>query len=421
MAQPTPHIFFSAGEASGDHYGAEILTALRSSIGNISAFGLGGVEMESAGLNRHVQAEDVAVMGITEVIHHMPRIYGAYRKLVNSIRRNPPDVAVLIDFPDVNLRLARVLHKQHVPVVYFVSPQLWAWKRRRIERVRRYVTKMLVIFPFEENFYRARGVDAEFVGHPLAELPLPSTDRLEYAQRNGLDPARHWIALLPGSRMREVRYNLPVMLQAAEQLSKQSPGRYEFLLPVASTLQPEVVRKTLQDLQHSAPNAPINLHLVDHARDALHFARASIVASGTATVQAAVIGNPFIAVYRVSAMTYLLARRLVRYPAEIPATRGASGNLPVAMVNLIAAGLHPGLRVVPELLQDQFTADNVVAHLLPLLAEGPARSQMQQDLLRVRAALLPIAANADMQSTSINRVCRTILSMLPRPNIITAP
>ena len=161
----------SAGEASGDHYGAQLIAELRRRNPQLACFGLGGKEMEAAGLDRIVRAEDVAHMGITEVIRHMPRVYKAYRSLVAAIRQRRPDVAVLIDFPDVNFRLARELKKLGIPVIYFVSPQLWAWKRRRLRWVQQRVTRMMVIFPFEERFYRARGVEVRCVGHPLAELP----------------------------------------------------------------------------------------------------------------------------------------------------------------------------------------------------------------------------------------------------------
>jgi lipid-A-disaccharide synthase len=172
--------------------------------------------MEDAGLNRVVRAEDVAHMGITEVVRHMPRVYGAYRSLVASIKRHRPDVAVLIDFPDVNFRLAGELKKLGVPVVYFVSPQLWAWKRRRLRWVQQRVNRMMVIFPFEARFYRARGVDAQFVGHPLTELPKPTISREEYAAAHGLDSEKPWIALLPGSRWKEVTTNLEVMVELAK-------------------------------------------------------------------------------------------------------------------------------------------------------------------------------------------------------------
>jgi lipid-A-disaccharide synthase len=218
--------------------------------------GLGGNQMAEAGQRRVVNAEEVAVMGLTEILRHIPHIYASYRKLVASIRRERPDIAVLIDFPDVNFRLAKHLRKMGVPVVWFVSPQLWAWKRGRLRWVQQRVDKMLVIFPFEELFYRQRGVDAEFVGHPLALQPIKLTSREAYAEQFQLDPEKTWIALLPGSRWKEIHANLPALHELAmSDLISSSAAyttfdgdttrqpndpaahtRYEFLLPVASTI-----------------------------------------------------------------------------------------------------------------------------------------------------------------------------------------
>ncbi|HEX3372556.1 MAG TPA: lipid-A-disaccharide synthase, partial [Edaphobacter sp.] len=316
---PNPRIFLSAGEASGDHYGAQLIAELRRRLPQLACFGLGGKEMEQAGLDRVVRAEDVAHMGITEVIRHMPRVYGAYRSLVSAIRQRRPDVAVLIDFPDVNFRLARELKKLTIPVIYFVSPQLWAWKRRRLRWVQQRVTRMMVIFPFEARFYRARGVDAEFVGHPLAELPQPTISREEYAAAHGLDPTRRWIALLPGSRWKEITANLEVMVEMAHRF----PLGCDYILPVASTIDAKELATYIAGHDNWWPGnvdsamKDFRIRLVPDARDALFHARASVVASGTATVQAAVIGNPCVVVYRVSPLTFRLAKRLVRYPPEI--------------------------------------------------------------------------------------------------------
>jgi lipid-A-disaccharide synthase len=356
--------------------------------------------MQSAGLDRVVRAEDVAHMGITEVIRHMPYIYGKYRDLVAAIKHRRPDVAILIDFPDVNLRLARELKKLNIPVVYFVSPQLWAWKRRRLRWVQQRVDRMMVIFPFEAPFYRARSVDAEFVGHPLAELPLPTISREDYAQQHSLDPHKQWIALLPGSRTKEVKLNLPTVLDTAATLGSD----YEYLIPIASTLKPDWVDNlitTNTQAQHRK-----SIHTIPDAREALHHARASIVASGTATVQAAVIGNPFLVVYKVSPLTFRLAKRLVQYPPEIwnPTDLDAEGNLPIAMVNLIA-----GRRIVPELLQTRFTAANLSAALRPLLADTPERQQMIADLAALRHTLQPIPG-----TSSIQQVCDAVESLLIR-------
>jgi lipid-A-disaccharide synthase len=340
-------------------------------------------------------------MGITEVIRHMPSIYAQYRRLVASIKKRRPHAAILIDFPDVNFRLARELKKLGIPVLWFVSPQLWAWKRRRLRWVQQRVSRMMVIFPFEAAFYRARNVDATFTGHPLAELPLPTISREAYAAAHHLDPQKPWIALLPGSRWKEVEANLPILTEAATHLG----SAYEFLIPIASTLDKKKFDNFLFHQTGNASSRPTpNLHLVPDAREALHHARASVVASGTATVQAALIGNPFLVVYRVSPLTFRLAKRLVHYPPEIwPANDlDTAGNLPIAMVNLIA-----GCRIVPELLQTRFTAENIAAYLRPLLADTSQRTRMIADLAQLRHSLQP-----DPASSSIGKVCDAVEALL---------
>lgn len=379
----------------------------------LTTFGLGGSEMEAAGQDRIVRAEDVAHMGITEVIRHAPRVYASYRRLVASIKERRPDAAILIDFPDVNLRLARELRKLNIPVVYFVSPQLWAWKRKRLRWVQQRITRMMVIFPFEASFYQHRNVAAEFVGHPLAYLPIPTISREQFAIRymfanpKAPQPSSHmtrpWVALLPGSRWKEVQSNIPTMLEAAALLGPN----YDFLVPVASTLDKQAVSNLLfHELLPRLQWPKSSITIVPDAREALHHARASIVASGTATVQAAVIGNPFVVVYKVSPLTFSAAKRLVHYPPEIwSGQTDARGNLPIGMVNLIA-----GRRIVPEFLQQQFTAANVTEALKPLLADTPQRAQMITDLAEVRSRLIP-----DTTRTPIQRVADAIEALLRQP------
>ncbi len=393
--QRTPKIFISAGEASGEHYGKLLIEALRRLEPDAEFFGLGGRRMEAIGFRPIVCAEDVAVMGITEVVRHMPRIYREYRRLRASIAAEKPDAAVLIDFPDVNLSLARHLKRQGVPVIYFVSPQLWAWKKYRIRSVRRYVDRMLTIFPFEERFYHDHGVEAEFVGHPLAELEPPRVSREEFARKAGLDASKTWIGLLPGSREKEVRLNLPEMVRAAALLGQGLMGQAaEFVMPLAPTLtgpQRDHIRAQLSELIATESNPP-RIAVVEDARAVLHHARASIVASGTATVEAALIGNPFIVVYRISPLSYAVAKRAVDVPH-------------VAMVNLIA-----GKRIVPELIQGDFTADHVVSHLRPLLNNDDARARMRANLRQVGEMLRS-------EQSAVGRVAQ-IASELMRPRMM---
>jgi lipid-A-disaccharide synthase len=384
----SPKIFLSAGEASGEQYGALLMTEIRRLAPEAEFFGLGGTRMASLGLRRVVRAEDVAVMGITEVILHMPHIYGEYRKLKASLRAERPDIAILIDFPDVNLSLAAELRRLGIPVVFFVSPQIWAWKKWRIRGVKRNVTRMLVIFPFEEAFYRSHDIAADFVGHPLADLDRPTVTREAFASENGLDASKFWVGLLPGSRTRELLANLPPMFEAARLLGPE----YEYLLPVAPTLKHAQVDAQVQALASQAKGATIRV--VHDARAVLLHARASIVASGTATVEAALIGNPFVVVYRVSRITYAVAQRVIRVAH-------------VAMVNLIA-----GRRIVPELIQHDFTASKVVEQLRPLLENDEARATMQSDLRGV-GALLKVSNDGGTKQTAIERAARIALQLMP--------
>jgi lipid-A-disaccharide synthase len=424
-----PTIFISAGEASGEHYGALVIDALKKRLAasgqTASFFGMGGERMAAAGLDCIVRSEEMAVMGLTEVVHHLPRIWREFRKLKKSIRAHRPGVAILIDFPEIHFRLAKELHRLGVPVLYFVSPQLWAWKKHRIKLVRKYIDRMLVIFPFEEPFYREQGVQAEFVGHPLAELPPPAISREEYARQASvmhqdqwnyvppeacppegtdwvdgkisyeLDPKKEWIALLPGSRYAEIFSNFHTMVKAAVELGNE----YEYIVPLAPTLTERQIRAIQYELgDYYLPDHPPRITFVRDARAALHHARASIVASGTATVEAALAGNPFVVVYRVSPLTYAIAKRVVKVPH-------------VAMANLIA-----GKRVVPELIQSDFTAENILREFEPLLPDGPPRQSMMEELAQIRGLLKtqPASGSGDAgePGAAIDRVAAVALELL---------
>jgi lipid-A-disaccharide synthase len=350
-------ILISAGEASGEMYGAQLMGALLRRQPSLQFFGVGGERMRAAGCDTVVDARDLAVVGITEILSHLPKIYGLFRKLIAAADAHPPDLAIVIDSPAFNWRVARQMHKRGIPVVYYVCPQFWAWRQGRVRLLRKYIDKALVIFPFEEKFYRDRGVDTTFVGHPLAGIARPQISRRDYAAQHALDPAKAWITLMPGSRMKEVRMNLPTILESAAKLGLG----YEFLLPVAPTLD----RTWLQSLigKH------LSVHLVPEALPALAHSRAGIIASGTATVEAALMGTPFVMVYRVSPLTYLLGRSRVKVPH-------------FAMVNLIA-----GKEMVPELVQQDFTAEKVMAEIVKILSDGPVRESMIAGMGGVRTAL----------------------------------
>ncbi len=395
-------ILISAGEASGEMYGAQLMEALRRRVaipahvgtglspaqlgqsvvstqaGQLEFFGAGGERMLAAGCEIVVDAKDLAVVGITEVISHLPKILGLYRKLVRSADEKRPALAVVIDAPAFNWRVARQMRKRGIPVVYYVCPQFWAWRQGRVKLLRKYVNKALVIFPFEETFYRDRGVDATFVGHPLADLPPPAITREVYAAENQIDATKPWITLMPGSRRKEVGMNLPTILDAADRIEKDRLEKdrlekdrlgsgYEFLLPVARTLDAAFLKELMETRQAASLRG--NIHLVPDALPALFHSRAGIVASGTATVEAALMGTPFVMVYRLSRLTYALGRPRVKVPY-------------FAMVNLIA-----GEEVVPELVQHKFTAENVVMELNKIIPDGEPRTRMIERLATVKARL----------------------------------
>jgi lipid-A-disaccharide synthase len=359
-------------------YGAQLIEALRHKISGsgvklrlpgvavpsqpVEFFGVGGDRMRAAGCDTVVDAKDLSVVGITEILGHLPKIWGLFHKLIAEADRRKPELAIVIDSPAFNWRVARQMRKRGIPVVYYVAPQFWAWRQGRVRLLRKYVTKALVIFPFEEQFFCERGVDAAFVGHPLADLsvaslPLHLAERSEYASRYGLDPEKQWITLMPGSRRKEVRMNLPAMLDSAAQFGRA----YEFVLPLAPTLDPSFLKSLLGNLS--------SVHLVAESLPALYHSRAGIIASGTATVEAAMMATPFVMVYRVTPLTYLLGKPRVKVSHY-------------AMVNLIA-----GAEVVPELVQHDFTPANVAAKLQQILPDGSARDRMLEGLAGVKARL----------------------------------
>ena len=420
-------LLISAGEASGEMYGAQLIEALRRRIPDLECFGVGGERMQAAGCGLIVQSKELAVVGITEILPRLPKIFGEFRKLVRAIEERKPDAAVLIDSPAFHFKVARELKLRGIPVIYYVAPQLWAWRSGRVRLVRRYFKKALVIFPFEEQWYRERGVDAEYVGHPLADLGRPATSRIEFAGRYGLNPARDWIALLPGSRHREVRANLLTMVKGAfslqvpeavqlafeaakskgadsleqlktalkleettgaevaqlEKMWQQHGGEYEFLLPVASMLDLNWVHRFL-----GATLFPIRL--VRDSAAALAYARAAVVASGTATVEAAMMDTPMVVVYRVSPLTWTLGRPLVHVKN-------------FAMVNLIV-----GKQAVPELIQADFTPENVAAKLREILPDSPVREKMKADLAQVRARLKSGSDSGSAADRAADAVLRTL-------------
>jgi lipid-A-disaccharide synthase len=363
-----PEILISAGEASSDMYAARLATALRARTG-ARLFGMGGKRMAEAGVELIVDYHEVAVVGISEVLHKIPTVIGVQRRLAGEAARRGAALAILVDSPGTHLGVARRLKNHGIRVGYFIGPQVWAWRPGRVRVVKRLVECMVVIFPFEEEIYREAGVPVDFVGHPLVEVVRASMGRSEFAARYGLDPNRAIVTLLPGSRRSEIERHYPLIMKACERLSRgaQDRGPIQFVLAAAPALGPDLF----------APYARqgVSVTRVEGATyDALAAADCAIVASGTATVESALLGTPMVVVYRVSPTSAFVLRRMVRSPF-------------IAMVNLIA-----GRRVVPELIQDHFTSAALEQEVRKLLESPVTRDEMKAGLAEVRAKLGPAGA-----------------------------
>ncbi|MFN8388691.1 MAG: lipid-A-disaccharide synthase [Bdellovibrionota bacterium] len=349
-------VMLVSGEASSDEHGAAVVRSLLKSRADARVFGMGGSALRAAGMETVIDSESAAaVMGLTEVVGSLRKIYAAYRELIRIARERKPDVVVLIDFPDFNLRLARALKRSGFPILYFITPQLWAWRSGRIKAIRRSVRKVAPIFPFEESYFQRYGVDAEYVGHPFLDRAPLAFDRGEFLRSLGLDPNRPVLALLPGSRKAEAEMLLPPLLGAYEQLRRVRPN-FQAIIPVASTLTKDFFAERTRGVPDLALSS-------GQAREVLSVARASIVASGTATVEAALAENPFLVVYRLSPVSHFIARKLVR------------GVRHFAMPNLIA-----GKPVVPELLQDEVTPERLAMELERFLGDPAYEKRMRKDL-----------------------------------------
>jgi lipid-A-disaccharide synthase len=354
-------ILIVAGETSGDAHGGRLAAALKELDATVELFGMGGERMREAGVETYVDAEELSVMGFSELAGRVTRIASAYRRLVRVLRASPrPDLLVVIDFPDFNLRLAAAAKRAGVRVLYYVSPQVWAWRRGRIAKISRRVDRMIVLFPFEETLYRERGVDAHFVGHPLAEHVAVTRPALETRRRWKIPEQGPLVALLPGSRAKEVDYVYPVMLAAAERLG----GRAVFAVAKAPGLAADKFRA-------AAANAAVPIAIVeDDTYNLVAAAEVAAVTSGTATLECALLGCPMVVLYRMSPLSYAIARRLVRVPF-------------IAMPNLLL-----NERVVPELIQAQATPSALASELSGYLDSPQQRREVSARLAGLRASLV---------------------------------
>jgi lipid-A-disaccharide synthase len=349
------------GEASGDLHGAHLVGALHQRDPQLKIFGVAGEQLQRTAFEPLLSVAQLTGMGLVELFGNLKNLWHGYRLLCDALKKRRPSLLILIDFPDFNLRLARLAKSLGVPVLYYISPQIWAWRQGRVKQIARRVDHMAVVFPFEQEFYARHGVKVSFVGHPMVETVYAKQSRETMLAKIGLDPARRAIAMLPGSRSGEVKRHLPLMREAAAQLYIERGT--QFFCVRASTIE----RATLEAaFSQSATPVPI----VDGERyDAVHAADLVWTASGTATLETALLGKPMIVIYRMSWLTYRIARRLVRVPH-------------IGMVNLLAEE-----RLVPELVQDEANAERLVAESRSLLDDHGRRGAIVQKLAELREKL----------------------------------
>lgn len=417
-------IMIVAGEASGDKHGASFARALmRLNPGvKYELFGSGGEEMRAAGVETLVDAREVAIIGLPEIARAIGKLYRAYRKLLNAARLRRPSAVVLIDWPDFNMRLARKLHREGFKIIYYIGPQVWAWRRYRIRALRRDVDHMLVILPFEEDFYKRAGLEVNYVGHPLAEAVCSTVSREEFCQHYGLDPKRPILSLLPGSRHKEIHYHLPALLDAANRLRNAdcglriprssavpdladqhaSIGDAQFVVPLASTVRRQQVETPIREARLKARgegNVQNDLSITVIEGDtynALCYSDFAVVASGTATVEAAIAGTPMVLIYRGSELNWRLIRPLIHLET-------------FGMVNLIA-----GRRIVPELIQRDVTGERIAIEVQAILSNPERLSRMREDLQRVRESLAIDSGSGGM------RAAQAVLDAIEGRNPVTS-
>ena len=348
-------VLISAGEASGDLYAAGLVEALRRRNPDLEFFGCAGPRMQRAGVRAVVDAASISVVGLVEVVTHIPRIWREYRKLLRAAAEQRPDIAILTDSPDFHLRLARRLKKLQIPVIWLIAPQVWAWRKGRLPMMRRTIDQLLCIFPFELEFFLSNGMDAVYLGHPLTRMVKPSASRPELRRRYGIPDGVPLIALLPGSRKGEVARHLPILLETVDRIARAShEPAPKFILAVPPQL----------NLTERISGSSIQLQ-EGQTWDVLACSDLALAASGTVTIEASLLGTPMITFYRVNNLSWYIGRGLVKVPF-------------FSMVNLVA-----GRRIVPEFIQNEMTAARLADEALRLLGDEAARQEMRRELALV--------------------------------------
>lgn len=378
-----PKILVSAGEASGDLYASELVLALRRRYPDADFFGCTGPHMRRAGVRTVVDAASLAVVGLVEVVSEIPRIYGEFRKLVKASHAESPQLAILTDSPDFHLRLARKLKQQGVPVIYLVAPQVWAWRKGRISLMRKVLDRLLCIFPFEPAFFARHGFQADYIGHPLTRIVRPSVSKDVFFQKHSLDPQRPLVTMLPGSRVGEAGRHLAILAETSDRIQAATPAQAILALPRGFSAK-------AGDAFFRERIGSTSIQVIEgETWDALAHADVALAASGTVTVEAAMLGTPTVAFYRVTPASWLLGRLLVRVPYY-------------TMVNLIA-----GREVIPEFLQDRMTPENLSGAVVELLSKSETAGAMRTQLEAVTAGLKTPEAPMETAAAIVARYIET--------------
>ena len=351
-------VLLVTGEASGDLHGSHLVKHLKRRDPSLRIYGIGGEELRKAGMEILFHAQELSVVGIVEVCARLPQIVRAFQTLKREIVSSPPDLLILIDYPDFNLRIAAVARKHRVPVLYYISPQIWAWRQNRVKKIARLVDQMAVVFPFEAPFYEQHGVPVQFVGHPLMDREVPVMDTQALLQQFAMKGQWPIVGLLPGSRKSEIDRLLPVMLGAAVLIHKEFP-QAQFIIPVAPGIREEDIKERVK--QHGLAVSIVK----DQLHQALHICHLVLVASGTATLETALMKKPMIIMYRIALLTYLVGRLMIRVPT-------------IGLANIVA-----GRQIVPELIQGDASPQRIFQEAASLLKDPQRMTAMEQELARV--------------------------------------
>lgn len=360
--QENRKILIITGEASGDHHGALVVKALKDVAPSLHVYGIGGEELSKAGMNILCHSRDLSVMGVSEVFSRAPQILKAFRSVKKEIRQSPPALVLLIDYPEFNLRIATIARKHEVPVLYYISPQIWAWRKGRAKKISRIVDKMVVVFPFEVQLYEKEGLDVQFVGHPLLDQDIKLMDRSSALRLFNLKEDRPVIGLMPGSRQVEIDMLLPPMLDAVKLICREVPSA-QFVLALASGINEGYVIKLVNQ-----KTAKVNV-VTNSFYQVLDICDLALVASGTATLETAIMEKPMVILYKVSSLTYLIGKMLIRVPC-------------IGLANIVA-----GKEVVPELIQGDVTPERIAGEALTILKDHGRMETMKSELGNIKKAL----------------------------------